>query len=67
LIDHAVSNYAISNESILVDSLDSEDASAGLNNGGEDENEEFDFKANTNRKIMDMNAIDFDLVWRICY
>jgi hypothetical protein len=27
--------------------LDSEDASAGLNNGGGDENEESDFKANT--------------------
>jgi hypothetical protein len=48
--------------------LDSEDASASLNNGGGDENEESDFEVNTNRKIMDMNTIDFvDLVWRICY
>jgi hypothetical protein len=57
-----------SNESVLVDSLDSEDASDGLNNGGEDEREESDFEVNTNRKIMDMNTIDFvDLVWCICY
>jgi hypothetical protein len=30
--------------------LDSEDASAGLNNGGEDENEEIDFNNIINRQ-----------------